>query len=233
MTLNIALRICTNTDLYPLGFDVFFTNLVLGKSFNPEKARTSRRSSPVFNSKETSHEEIFSAGLKYKNIVMISRDEESPRVIAEPFTPTSQEIEKCEKYLNDKENYTFDSQTYSGKGIPFVRRRKPGDLYEKLAFKVDEYIVKNRLRLCDPEEEDFGQRISSFYLADAVAGDEALEKKVEKITKRQLQALCFRFYERVIWIDEDADVEYGEVFMLDYRKGRGERAVMDIWDGYP
>lgn len=213
--------------LHIIGTDrkVYFTNLKIEGRFDNEKAIDSWKSSRLFDRDCDDDGLIFSTGTKYDNIVILDAD--GSVFVKDRFTPTPQEREECAKYHICDFWCLDDNQD-----IPFVRRRKPKDLLEKIADKIDEHIVKNGLCLNDFDEDENGRCVSSFMLADALSGDEVLTARAAKLTRGKLRTLSGMFYERTIWIDEEADRYYGEVFMLDLvRTPEGIRA--DIWDGWP
>ena len=206
---------------------LFFTNCRIDGRFDCERVRNSYRSSRCFDPCTDDDGLIFSTATKYdyKNIVIV--DEEGNVVAKDAFTPTPEEREECARY------YQCDFYGLKdNKDIPFVRRRKTKDLLEMIADKIDEYIVRKKLRVCDPDEDVYGQCISTFMLADALADDPVLQARAAKLTKNKLIDLAAKFMERTIWIDEEAGVDYADVFMLNlYKTKEGIRA--EIWDGYP
>ena len=225
MTIYQALRILDNPSAE--GRKLFFTNLKVEGRFDSGRALNNARSSLLFDPDNHDEGFIFSTGTKfgYKNIVIV--DEEGNVVAKDAFTPTPDELEECARYHQCSFYGLKDNRE-----IPFVRRRKTKDLLEMVADKVDGYIVKKKLRLSDPDEDEDGRCISSFMLADALADDEALQARAAGLTKKQLVELASRFYERTVWIDEEAGEDYGEVFMLNLVKTKeGVRA--EIWDGWP
>lgn len=219
MTIYQALRILSN------GKKLYFTNLKIDGHFDNERAKESYRSSIVYDPSHDDDGLIFSNGVRYKNIVLLNED--GSVFLKEAFTPTPKEREECAKYHVCNFYGLDDNQE-----LPFVRRRKAKGLLERIADKMDEYIVKNNLRLSDPDEDEDGQCVSSFLLADALAGDEELSAKAEKLPRGKLRNLAGMFMERTIWIDEEADADFGEVFMIDFEKTE-EGIRIDIWDGWP
>ena len=159
------------------------------------------------------------------NIIIV--DEDGSILVKEAFTPTPQEKEECARYHRCDFYSLTDNQE-----IPFVRRRKPKDTLEKIADKIDEYIVRHNLRLDDPDEDEYGQCVSSFMLADALADDEVLAARAAKLTGGKLRTLAGMFFNRTIWIDEEADESIGEVCFIDLAR-TPEGIRVDIWDGYP
>ena len=213
--------------LHIIGTDrkVYFTNLKIDGRFDNEKAIHSWKSSRLFNRDYDDDGLIFSIGTTYDNIVVLDAD--GTVFAKDRFTPTPQEREECAKYHICDFWYLDDNQE-----IPFVRRRKPKDLLGKIADKIDEYIVKNGLRLNDPDEDEEGQCVSSFMLADALSDDEVLAARAAKLTRGELRKLSGMFIERTVWIDEEAGLDYGEVFLLDLVR-TPEGILADIWDGWP
>ena len=207
------------------GRKIYFTNLKIEGRFDNEKAMDSWKSSRLFDTDKDDEGLIFSVGTEYENIIILDTD--GNVFVKDRFTPTPQEKEECAKYhVCDFWNLDDNQE------IPFVRRRKPKDLVGKIADRIDEYIVKNDLPLNDPDEDENGQCVSSFMLADALVDDEVLAARAAKLTRGQLRTLCGMFMERTVWIDEEADFSYGEVFFLDLvRTPDGIR--VEIWDGYP
>ena len=204
---------------------IYFTNLKIDGRFNNEKAMAHWNSSRLFDSDKDDEGLIFSVGTQYENIVILDAD--GTVFVKDRFTPTPQEKEECAKYYVCNFWFLEDNQD-----IPFVRRRKPKDLLEKIADRIDEYIVKNNLCLNDPDEDEDGQCVSSFMLTDALADDEVLAVRAAKLTRGQLRTLCGMFMERTVWIDEEAEFSYGEVFMLDMVR-TPDGICVEIWDGFP
>ena len=219
MTIYQALRILAPE------MKLYFTDFKIGDRFDNERAQASNRSSQVYDPFSDDHGKIFSDGLHYKNIILLKED--GSVFVKEEFTPTQKEREECAKYYVC-DFYLLDDD-YE---FPFVRRHKAKGLLVRIADKMDEYIVKNKLVLSDPDEDEDGQCVSSFMLADALEGDEGLAAKAAKLSKRKMLSLAAMFMERTIWIDEEADIAYGEVFMIDLEK-TGEGIRVDIWDGWP
>lgn len=219
MTIYQALRI-----LSP-GMKLYFTDLKISDRFDHERAQASNRSSFVYDPFSDDHGLIFSNGLHYKNIILLKED--GSVFVKEEFTPTQNEREECAKYYVCDFYLLDDDHEF-----PFVRRHKAKGLLERLADKMDEYIVNNKLGLSDPDEDEDGQCVSSFMLADALEGDDDLSAKAAKLTRGKMRRLAAMFMERTVWIDEEADVAYGEVFMIDLEK-TGEGIRIDIWDGWP
>ena len=209
------------------GRSVYFTDLKIDGRFDNERAMASARSSQSFYYDPFTSNDglIFNVGSRYRNIVIF--DEESGDVIAkEEFTPTLQEREECARYhVCDFWNLE-DNQD-----IPFVRRNKPKTLVAKIADKMDEYIVKNKLTLNDPDEE-YGTCVSTFWLSEALADDPELAAKACKLRGKKLRELAGLFVERTVWIDPEAEIDYGEVFFIDFSTTRDDVRV-EIWDGYP
>jgi hypothetical protein len=210
------------------GRSVYFTNLKIDGRFDNERAMASERSSPVFSYHTVSFDEgaVFVSGLEYRHIVIF--DEKSGNVLVkEAFTPTQQEREECARYhVCDFWNLE-DNQD-----IPFVRRNKPKWLLAQIADKIDEYIVKNNLPLNDPDEDEDGTCVSSFWLSEALADDPELAAKAYKLRGKKLRELAGLFQERTIYIDPEAEISYGEVFFIDFGLSRDDIQIQ-IWDGYP
>jgi hypothetical protein len=219
MTIYHALRLL-NSDR-----KLYFTDLKVDGRFDNERAMNSERSSTVIDPSGMDEGFVFNTGLFYKNIVILDKD--GSVVAKDAFTPSPKEREECARY------HVCSFWDFGDNGdIPFVRRRKPKDFLGKIADRIDEYIVRNSLRLNDPDEDEDGQCVSSFMLADALKDDPVLSARAEKMTRRELRKLTGMFLERTIWIDEEANEEYGEVFILDpVRTEEGVR--IDIWDGWP
>ena len=219
MIIYQALRILSS------GRKVCFTNRKVDGKFDLEKALNKYYCTRLFDPDREDNGWIFSCGVTYANIIIV--DEGGNILVKEAFTPTPQEKEECARYHRCDFYSLTDNQE-----IPFVRRRKPKDILEKIADKIDEYIVKHDLRLDDPDEDEYGQCVSSFMLADALADDEVLAARAAKLTRGKLRTLAGMFLGRTIWIDEEADEYFGEVCFIDpVRTPAGIR--IDIWDGYP
>ena len=222
MTIYQALQILEQ------GTSVYFTNLKIDGRFDNEQAMASARSSQVFYYDPLTSDEgfIFNVGLGYRSIVIY--DEENGNVIVkEEFTPTQQEREECARY------HVCDFWNLEdNKDIPFVRRNKPRWLIAQIADKMDEYIVKNKLPLNNPDEDEDGTCVSSFWLSEALADDPELAAKACKLRGKRLRELAGLFMERTVYIDPEADISYGEVFFIDYALSRDDIQIQ-IWDGYP
>ena len=219
MTIYQALRI-----LSP-GMKLYFTDFKIGDRFDNGRAQASDRSSHVYDPFSDDHGLIFSTGLRYKNIILLKED--GSVFVKEEFTPTQKEREECAKYYVCDFEFLDDDYEF-----PFIRRHKAKGLLERIADKMDEYIVKNQLDLFDPDEDENGQCVSSFMLADALEGDEELAAKALTLSKGKMRSLAAMFMERIIWIDQEADIAYGEVFMIDLEKTASGIRI-DIWDGWP
>ena len=219
MTIYQALRILSS------GRKVCFTNRKVDGKFDLEKSQKSFNCTGFFDPAKEDVGWIFSYGVKFANIIIV--DEDGNILVKEAFTPTPQEKEECARYHRCDFYSLTDNQE-----IPFVRRRKPKDTLEKIADKIDEYIVRHNLRLDDPDEDEYGQCVSSFMLADALADDEVLAARAAKLTGGKLRTLAGMFFNRTIWIDEEADEGIGEVCFIDLAR-TPEGIRVDIWDGYP
>ena len=156
MTIYQALRILSS------GRKVCFTNHKVDGKFDLEKALNKYHCTRLFDPEREDTGRIFSYGVTCANIIIV--DEDGSILVKEAFTPTPQEKEECARYHRCDFYSLTDNQE-----IPFVRRRKPKDTLEKIADKIDEYIVRHNLRLDDPDEDEYGQCVSSFMLADALA----------------------------------------------------------------
>lgn len=219
MTIYQALRILSS------GRKVCFTDHKVDGKFDLEKALNKYHCTRLFDPEREDTGRIFSYGVTCANIIIV--DEDGSILVKEAFTPTLQEKEECARYHRCDFYSLTDNQE-----IPFVRRRKPKDTLEKIADKIDEYIVRHNLRLDDPDEDEYGQCVSSFMLADALADDEVLAARAAKLTGGKLRTLAGMFFNRTIWIDEEADEGIGEVCFIDLAR-TPEGIRVDIWDGYP
>lgn len=94
------------------------------------------------------------------------------------------------------------------------------------------YIIKKRLKLNDPLNENYGGITATFRLSQVFKANN-LNMEDFAISTNNVTNLRHYFTQKMIFQDDDRRKEdYGEVFYIEFVKVRGKYDwVCNIWDG--